>query len=76
METAAPGQFKLWALIGSDLHGIRLNVPRIFYVNQRVPKEDSEGGVWRKANRTLPRSNPVYNLYEYSVPEETYRWVL
>ncbi|XP_035661114.1 DNA polymerase epsilon catalytic subunit A-like [Branchiostoma floridae] len=73
METAAPGQFKLWALIGSDLHGIRLNVPRIFYVNQRVPKEDSEGGVWRKANRTLPRSNPVYNLYEYSVPEETYR---
>ena len=37
-ETGHPGQYKLWALIGSDLHAIKLNVPRIFYVNQKTPK--------------------------------------
>ena len=37
-ETGTPGLFKLWALVGSDLHAIRLNVPRIFYVNQKTPK--------------------------------------
>ena len=30
-------------LIGSDLHGLKLMVPRIFYVNQRQPKEGNEG---------------------------------
>lgn len=39
METGHPGQFKLWALIGNDLHAMKVNVPRIFYVNQRTPKE-------------------------------------
>ena len=38
-ETSHPGQFKLWALIDSDLHSLKLNVPRIFYVNQKTPKE-------------------------------------
>ena len=31
------------SLIGSDLHGLKLMVPRIFYVNQRQPKEGNEG---------------------------------
>lgn len=39
METGHPGQFKLWALIGNDLHAMKLNIPRIFYVNQKLPKE-------------------------------------
>jgi DNA polymerase epsilon subunit 1 len=38
IETGHPGQFKLWALIGSDLHAMKLNVPRMFYVNQKSPK--------------------------------------
>lgn len=28
--------------------------------------------VWKKVNRTLPRSNPVFNLYQYFVPEDIY----
>ena len=28
--------------------------------------------VWKKVNRILPRSHPVYNLYEYFVPEDIY----
>ncbi|KAG7176387.1 DNA polymerase epsilon catalytic subunit A-like [Homarus americanus] len=72
-ETNTPGQYKLWALVGHDLHLIKLIIQRIFYVNQRVPKPEIEtGGVWRKVNKTLPRSHPVYNLYEYTVPEEVF----
>uniref|UniRef100_A0A7N4NHU2 DNA polymerase epsilon catalytic subunit n=1 Tax=Sarcophilus harrisii TaxID=9305 RepID=A0A7N4NHU2_SARHA len=71
-ETSQPGLFRLWAVIGNDLHCIKLNIPRVFYVNQRVPKEE-DGSSFRKVNRVLPRSNMVYNLYEYSVPEDMYQ---
>ena len=38
-KTGHPGLFKLWAMIGNDLHAIKVAVPRIFYVNQKSPKE-------------------------------------
>lgn len=72
-ETNKPGVLRLWAMVGAELHQIRLIVPRIFYVNQRVPKEDVADALWRKCNRILPRSHPVHNLYEFSVPEELYQ---
>nr|XP_033811806.1 DNA polymerase epsilon catalytic subunit A [Geotrypetes seraphini] len=71
-ETSQLGLFRLWAVIGSDLHCMKLSIPRVFYVNQRIIKPE-EGAVYRKVNRILPRSNPIYNLYEYSVPEDVYR---
>ncbi|KAH9489960.1 hypothetical protein Btru_036333 [Bulinus truncatus] len=71
IETAHPGQYKLWALIGSDLHCIKLNVPRTFFVNQKTPKE-GEGAMWKKVHRTLPRSHPVFHLYQYDIPEHIY----
>ena len=40
-ETDTPGLFKVWAVVGSDLHCIKVNVPRIFYVNCHTPKEGS-----------------------------------
>ncbi|KAM8707435.1 hypothetical protein ACLKA7_011510 [Drosophila subpalustris] len=67
------GLFTVWALIGEELHRIRLTVPRIFYVNQRSAAPPEEGQLWRKVNRVLPRSRPVYNLYRYSVPEQLFR---
>ncbi|XP_023169776.2 DNA polymerase epsilon catalytic subunit A [Drosophila hydei] len=67
------GQFNVWALIGEELHRIKLTVPRIFYVNQRSAAPPEEGQLWRKVNRVLPRSRPVYNLYRYSVPEQVFR---
>lgn len=51
-ETSQPGLFRLWAVIGSDLHCIRLSIPRVFYVNQRIPKPE-EGAAYRKV-RTCP----------------------
>uniref|UniRef100_A0A8C5UT22 DNA polymerase epsilon catalytic subunit n=1 Tax=Microcebus murinus TaxID=30608 RepID=A0A8C5UT22_MICMU len=71
-ETSQAGLFRLWAVIGSDLHCIKLSIPRVFYVNQRVAKAE-DGPSYRKVNRVLPRSNMVYNLYEYSVPEDMYQ---
>lgn len=77
VETNEAGVFRVWALVGSDLHQLRLVVPRIFYVNQRTPKQNDEASnssfVWRKVQKTLPRAHPVLNLYEYKVPEEVFR---
>lgn len=71
-ETSHPGLYKLWAVIGNDLHCMKLNIPRVFYVNQKVPKQE-EGANYKKVNRMLPRSNMVYYLYEYCVPEDMYQ---
>ena len=71
-ETGSPGLYKIWALVGADLHCIKLVVPRQFYVNQKTAKEGVSGNFWRKVQKTLPRSHPVFNLYEYSVPEDVF----
>ncbi|CAB0010464.1 unnamed protein product [Nesidiocoris tenuis] len=71
--TNSPGVMRVWALVGSELHQIRLIVPRIFYVNHRVPKEELPGALYKKCNRILPRSRPMFYLYEYTVPEEVYQ---
>jgi DNA polymerase epsilon subunit 1 len=74
VETGQPGVFRAWALVGSDLHQIKVVVPRVFYVNQRNPKPAGEvGGLWRKVSKTLPRSHQAMNLYEYKVPEEVFQ---
>lgn len=74
MKTNEPGVFKAWAIVGKDLHQIKIKVPRIFYVNQRSLKnENVKNVVWKKVNKILPRSKPVYHLYEYSVPEQEFQ---
>ena len=42
-EPVSRSLFRGRGLIGSDLHGLKLMVSRIFYVNQRQPKEGNEG---------------------------------
>ncbi|XP_026333322.1 DNA polymerase epsilon catalytic subunit A [Hyposmocoma kahamanoa] len=73
LETGEPGLFKLWVLVDKELHQIKLTVPRIFYVNQRVARATDTGEYWRKCSRILPRAHPVLHLYQYSVPEQLYR---
>ncbi|CAG0886396.1 unnamed protein product, partial [Darwinula stevensoni] len=68
-ETADPGLFRVWALVGTELHFVRLNVPRIFYVNQKTPREEELGALWRKASKILPRNHQALHLYQYAVPE-------
>ena len=50
VETASPGLYRILALIGFDLHCIKLVVPRTFYINQKTAKEAAEGGLWRKCS--------------------------
>lgn len=72
------GHFNLWALIGDELQKVKLEVPRIFYVNQRsVAPACLDAATtkvtWKKVHRILPRSRPMYNLYQYTVPEQVFR---
>ncbi|XP_013170989.1 PREDICTED: DNA polymerase epsilon catalytic subunit A [Papilio xuthus] len=72
-ETSEPGLFRLWALVGNELHQIRLTVPRVFYVNQRLSRDSDSGRYWKRCNRVLPRAHPALHLYQYTVPEQIYR---
>lgn len=71
------GHYNLWAMIGDELQKIKLEIPRIFYVNQRTPApacDDATTKVsWKKVHRILPRSRPTYHLYQYTVPEQVFR---
>ncbi len=67
-ETDTPGIFTIWALIGDQLHSIKLTVPRTFYINT---SSDQLNG--KKVALELPRSKPRQNLYEFSIEEAEYR---
>lgn len=67
------GNFVVWAMVGEELHKIKLVIPRIFYVNQRMPAPPEEGALWKKVHRVLPRARPAYQLYQYVVPEQIFR---
>lgn len=73
MVEASPGVMRLWVMAGSELHQIRLIVPRIFYVNQLKPREETAGALWHKCNRILPRAHRAHYLYQFIVPENVYR---
>ncbi|EFN67414.1 DNA polymerase epsilon catalytic subunit A [Camponotus floridanus] len=73
-ETGEPGMFRLWILLDTQLHQVRLVVPRIFYVNTRKARPDpGPNELWKKSFKSLPRSRPVYNLYRYSLPESLFQ---
>ncbi|RNA10734.1 DNA polymerase epsilon catalytic subunit A [Brachionus plicatilis] len=71
-ETNSTGLFKIWLLSDNDLYVVNINMMRIFYVNQIKPME-KESSLCRKTNKHLPRSQIVYNLYEYSIPENVFQ---
>ncbi|KYN42982.1 DNA polymerase epsilon catalytic subunit A [Trachymyrmex septentrionalis] len=74
LETGEPGMFRLWILVDTQLHQVRLVVPRIFYVNTRKARPDpGPNELWKKSFRSLPRSRPIYNLYQYSLPESLFQ---
>ncbi|KAJ3294019.1 DNA polymerase epsilon catalytic subunit [Borealophlyctis nickersoniae] len=75
-ETDIPGDFRVWAMVGGGLHSIKLTVPRVFYVNSRIPhpEEDPQPGLrMERKVRTLPRSHQCLYLYELTMAESFYR---
>lgn len=71
-QSGEPGVLKIWAMIGDELHNIRMSIPRVFYVNQRQPQiNDIEKDIsCIKVNMILPRARPILNLYKYTVMEK------
>jgi DNA polymerase epsilon subunit 1 len=78
IETDLPGEFRLWALIDGAMHSIKLEIPRVFYLNSRVSQpEDFDGSrkgfTMTRKHRALPRSHISLNLYELVMSEAVYR---
>ena len=72
-DSLTPGRFSLWVLLGRDLHSIKLQIPRIFYINCKSPEDfELQGSICRKVNKHLPRSCPSKYLYEFRIPEEQF----
>lgn len=67
------GEFKLWTQIGNELHHMTVSVPRIFYVNRKTPKAKELGPVWKRVQKSLPRSTPADFLYQYSINESDFK---
>lgn len=72
-KNGSSSRFKMWILVDTDLYSVNLNIQRTFYVNQIKPAE-KESSLCRKCtSKHLPRSQAVYNLYEYRMPEEVFQ---
>lgn len=67
------GNFVLWVVVHEELHKIKLVVPRIFYVNQRTALVEDGSNVYKKVSRILPRSRPVFHLYQYVISEQLFK---
>lgn len=67
------GTYTVWAMVGTELHKIKLNIPRIFYVNKRTPAPNEDGSMWKQVYRTLPRARPIFHLYQYIVSEGVFK---
>lgn len=76
-ETDIPGDFRVWALVGGNLHALKMTVPRVFYINSRMPDPDEKNKrpdvKMVRTVRTLPRSRPCFHFYEVTMPEPTYQ---
>ncbi|KAI0224564.1 DNA polymerase epsilon catalytic subunit [Massospora cicadina] len=78
--TDQPGLFKLWILLGSQMHALRLVVPRTLYVNSKVPDTADPANLPPEAEFTiapskarLPRSFPSQHLQILNMAETFYR---
>ncbi|KAI8837763.1 hypothetical protein BJ741DRAFT_603225 [Chytriomyces cf. hyalinus JEL632] len=77
VATDTGGEFFVWALIGDSMYKVKLQVPRVFYINSRVPMPEDvdvnrNGYRMEKRQKTLPRSHVCLNLYELYMTEAFY----
>ncbi|KAI9339371.1 hypothetical protein BDR26DRAFT_919110 [Obelidium mucronatum] len=75
-STDMAGEFNVWALIGDAMHTVKLQIPRIMYINSRVPQPEDLGLIgfrMERRQKTLPRSHVCLNLYELSMSEQFFK---
>lgn len=68
-ETDEPGIMRVWAMINGDLHCMKLNCYRRFFVNLRTPDVTK---AHKRVTRALPRAHPCMYMYEFNVKEREY----
>lgn len=77
-STGEPGVYKIWAVINGKMYGIRLNVPRRFYINSS--SQESVGVVpgfpGELVKKLPPNGEKAEFLYEISIPEQVYQYQL
>ena len=62
VQSSQSGQYFAWAVVEGLMLKIPITVPRVFYLNSKVPITDEFVG--RRVNKTLPHGRHSYNLYE------------
>uniref|UniRef100_A0A8D8VQ89 DNA polymerase epsilon catalytic subunit n=3 Tax=Cacopsylla melanoneura TaxID=428564 RepID=A0A8D8VQ89_9HEMI len=75
-ETSEPGTLRCWVMVGTELHNVRVEIPRVFYVNQRTPRpvpESPDTSLYTKCVKVLPRARPALQLYQFTVSESLYK---
>ncbi|KAI9356996.1 hypothetical protein DFJ73DRAFT_213314 [Zopfochytrium polystomum] len=72
--TDMPGTFNVWAVIEQAMYCVKLETPRVFYINTRkeapLPTLAIE---CRKVKKHLPRSHTRLNLFELVLPESLFQ---
>ncbi|KAJ3352743.1 DNA polymerase epsilon catalytic subunit [Entophlyctis luteolus] len=78
VETDIAGEFNVWALIGDAMYTVKLQIPRIIYVNSRASQSENysiakNGFSMQRRQKALPRSHTTLNLYELRMRESFYK---
>ncbi|KAJ2994653.1 DNA polymerase epsilon catalytic subunit [Globomyces sp. JEL0801] len=76
-ETDSPGIFRLWTIVNGQIESVDIEVPRVIYVNSRIPDADATLDQTEiqmtKLVRTLPRNHKCLHLYQMKMTELFYR---
>lgn len=70
-----PDQHEASSFTSQPLDRVKGKIFEDFYILHVVQRANNLFffSVWRKAQKLLPRSHQVFNLYQYSVPENIYQ---
>uniref|UniRef100_A0A9I9CFW7 DNA polymerase epsilon catalytic subunit n=1 Tax=Cucumis melo TaxID=3656 RepID=A0A9I9CFW7_CUCME len=71
VHSSQSGQYFAWAVVEGVMLKIPVIIPRVFYINSKVPI--TEEFVGRRVNKTLPHGRHIYNLYEVVTDEGQFR---
>ncbi|XP_055908659.1 DNA polymerase epsilon catalytic subunit 1 isoform X2 [Eupeodes corollae] len=67
------GSFIAWTIIEDELYKIKLQIPRILYINQRSESGSDVSFNRKKVNALLPRSVPAHFIYRYILKEKAFK---
>lgn len=73
--TISPGVVQAFVLIDSKIHTLRINVPRVVFLNlkgKELPDIEVDGCEAQKVTHTLPNGHPSVHLFKLTMPETVF----